>query len=112
MSAPIVWIAIPLVFALVLLLLPREGWITILGALFSLSLAGLAFWLPPDSAQRLGSLSLRIDSNFAFLGRNISLTATDQVIIIIVYAIGAFWFFGTLATGSARRIVPLGLAMA
>ena len=111
MSAPIVWIAAPLVFAVVLYFLPRERWITALGTLFSLALAGLAYWLPPDSAQRLGSLSLRIDSSFALLGRNISLTAADQVIIIIVYGIGAFWFFGTLATGSARRIIPPGLAI-
>ena len=111
MSAPIVWIALPLAFAIILLILPSERWITALGTLFSLSLAWLAFWLPPDSAQRLAGFSLRIDSNFAFLGRSISLTAADQVIIIIVYGIGAFWFFGTLAIGGARRIIPPGLAI-
>ena len=111
MSAPIVWIAVPLVLAVILLWLPDERWITFLGTVISLSLAGLAYWLPPDSAQRLFGLSLRIDSNFAFSGRNISLTAADQVILIIVYGIGAFWFFGTLATGSAKRIIPPGLAI-
>ena len=111
MSAPIVWIAIPLALAVLLLLLPNERLISALGTLFSLSLAGLAYWLPPDSAQRLAGFSLRIDSNFAFLGRSISLTAADQVIIILVYGIGAFWFFGTLASGGAHRIIPAGLAI-
>ena len=111
MSAPVVWIGIPLGLAALLLILPRERWITILGTLVSLSLAGLAYWLPPDTAQRLASFSLKIDSTFSILGRQISLTAADQVIIILVYGIGAFWFFGTLATGNARRIVPLGLAI-
>lgn len=111
MSAPLVWIAIPLGFAAILLFLPRERWITFTGTLVCLALAGLAYWLPPDTAIRIGNLSLKIDSTFAILGRKISLTSADQVIIILVYAIGAFWFFGTLATGYARRIVPLGLAI-
>jgi len=111
MSAPIIWIFAPFVIAFLLIILPRERWITYLGTFFALLLAGLAYWLPPDTAQRLGSISLRIDSTFTILGRTISLTAADQVIIILVYGIGGFWFFGTLAAGNARRIVPLGLAI-
>jgi formate hydrogenlyase subunit 3/multisubunit Na+/H+ antiporter MnhD subunit len=109
MSAPLVWIAAPMVFAAILLFLPRERWITYLGTLFSAFLAFLAFWLPPDSTQRLASFSLRIDSTFGVLGRQISLTVSDQVLLILVYGIATFWFLGTLATGAARRIVPLGL---
>lgn len=109
MSAPVVWIAAPIAFAAILLFLPRERWITYLGTLFSAFLAGLALWLPPDSTQRLANLSLRIDSTFSFFGRQISLTASDQVLLILVYGIAAFWFFGTLASGAARRIVPPGL---
>ncbi len=111
MSAPLVWIAAPLGFAVILYLLPRERWITYLGSLFTLFLTGLAYWLPPDSAQRLGTISIRIDSTLAIFGRKISLNATDQVIIILVYGIGTFWFFGTFATGNARRIIPVSLAI-
>ncbi|HEY3311951.1 MAG TPA: proton-conducting transporter membrane subunit [Anaerolineales bacterium] len=111
MSAPLVWIGIPLVIAALLISLPWERWIAYLGTFLSLSLAGLAYWLPPDSAQRIGTFSFKIDSTFTILGRQVSLTSADQVIIILVYGIGAFWFFGTLATGNARRIVPLGLAI-
>jgi NADH:ubiquinone oxidoreductase subunit 2 (subunit N) len=112
MSAPLVWIVAPLVFALFLLtLVPRERWISYLGTLFLLTLAWLAYWLPPDTVQRFGSISLKIDTTLAIFGRKISLTAADQVILILVYGIGAFWFFGTLATGNARRIVPAGLAI-
>jgi NADH:ubiquinone oxidoreductase subunit 2 (subunit N) len=110
-SAPLVWIAGPLVFAVILLFMPRERWITWLGSLFVLILAGLAIWLPPDSVQKVGSFSLRIDSTFSLLGRQISLTAADQVILILVYGIAAFWFFGTLASGGARQIIPMGLAI-
>jgi formate hydrogenlyase subunit 3/multisubunit Na+/H+ antiporter MnhD subunit len=111
MTAPLVWIISPLVFAAFLLILPRERWITFLGTAFSVLLAGLAYWLPPDSAQRLGSISLRIDSTLSLFGRQISLTSADQTVLILAYSVAAFWFFGTLASGSARRIVPLGLGV-
>ncbi|MCX6069019.1 MAG: hypothetical protein NT121_25275, partial [Chloroflexi bacterium] len=111
MSAPVIWIITPLVFSVILLVLPSKRWITYLGTLFALFLAGLAFWLPPESAQRLGPLSLRIDSTLAVFGRQISLTAADQVILVIVYGMAAFWFFGTLITDGSRRIVSLGLTV-
>src|SRR5258706_294130 len=109
MTAPLIWIAFPLAFAALLVLLPRERWIAYLGTLVSLSLAALAFWLPPDRAQRFGALSLRIDSTLTLFGRQISLTPADQTVLVLIYGIGAFWFFGTLAVGNARRIVPFGL---
>jgi len=111
MSAPLVWIASPLVIGAVLLFLPRERWIAYLGTLTAVVLAGLALWLPPDTAQRLGPFSLRIDSSLSVYGRQISLTSSDQVVLILVYGIAAFWFFGTPASGGARRIVPMGLAI-
>lgn len=111
MNAPLIWIGLPLLLAALLLFLPRDRWITYLGTFFSLSLAGIAFWLPPDTARRLGSLSLKIDSTFPVLGRQFTLGSSDQVVIILVYGIGAFWFFGTFVSGNARRIIPMGLAI-
>lgn len=109
MTAPLIWIVLPLVFGAFLLLLPRERWVASLGTLFSASLSALAFWLPPDTTQRIGPLSLSIESTLNFFGRQISLPASQQVVLVLVYGIGAFWFFGTIAAGHARRIVPFGL---
>ncbi len=111
MTAPLVWIVLPLVFAALLVLLPRERWIAYLGTGFSLALAALAFWLPPDTAQRLGPFSFRIDATLNLYGRQISLTPADQTVLILIYGIGAFWFFGTQGAGSPRRIVPFGMAI-
>jgi formate hydrogenlyase subunit 3/multisubunit Na+/H+ antiporter MnhD subunit len=111
MTAPAIWIIFPLVFAVFLLILPRERWITLLGAAFCLLLAWLAFWLPPDTAQRFGPISVRIDATLRLFGRQISLTSADQTVLILVYSVASFWFFGTLAAGNARRIIPLGLAI-
>lgn len=111
MIAPLIWIVFPLLLAALLMLLPRERWIIYVGTVASIFLAALAFWLPPDTAQRFGPISLRIDSTLNLFGRQISLNATDQTVLVLIYGIGAFWFFGTLAVGNARRIVPLGMAV-
>jgi formate hydrogenlyase subunit 3/multisubunit Na+/H+ antiporter MnhD subunit len=54
---------------------------------------------------------VRIDSTLILFGRQLSLTSADQTMLVLVYGTGAFWFFGTLAAGWARRIVPFGLAV-
>ena len=109
MSAPIIWIIIPFGLALILLILPWQKWAAYLGTFISLFLAGLAYWLPPDSPQKLGSISLKIDPTLTLLGRTISLTNAQQIILIFVYGIGAFWFFGTIALENAKKIAPFGL---
>ena len=111
MNAPIVWIAAPFLAAIILLLIPSEKWISYLGGAFSLFLAVLAYVLPPNSALRIGELSMRMDPGFGIMGRTLSLGNSDQVMLILVYGIGAFWFFGTLASGYSRRIIPIGLAI-
>lgn len=111
MNAPIAWIAAPFLAAIILLFIPSEKWISYIGGTFSLVLAILAYILPPNTAIRLGTISLRMDPGYGIIGRTISLGNSDQVILILVYGIGAFWFFGTLASGYSRRIIPMGLAI-
>lgn len=111
MTAPLVWIGIPLALAVLLFILPRERPISYLGTLFALGLAAIAYWMPPGTAQRVGSLSLRIEPSLSLFGRQLSLDSGDQTILILVYGMAAFWFFGTLAAGRARQVVSLGLVV-
>jgi formate hydrogenlyase subunit 3/multisubunit Na+/H+ antiporter MnhD subunit len=111
MTAPLIWIVFPLLAGFLLLLLPRERLVAYLGVTISALLAALAFWLPSDTVRQLGPLSLRIESTLTLFGRQISLTPAQQLVLVLVYGICAFWFFGTLAAGSARRIVPFGLVV-
>ncbi len=111
MTAPTVWIGIPLALAALLFILPRERLISYLGTLFALGLAAVAYWMPPGTAQRIGSLSLRIEPSLSLFGRQLSLDSGDQTILILVYGMAAFWFFGTLAAGRARQVVSLGLVV-
>jgi NADH-quinone oxidoreductase subunit N len=110
MSAPIVWVGIPLLIGALLLLIPRERLVAWLGGLVSTALAVLALLVPTDTALNVfGFFSLRIDSTLTLLGRQISLTPASQIVLVLVYATGAFWFFGALAAANARRLVPFGL---
>lgn len=111
MSAPLIWIAIPLLVGFLLLLISNERLVAYLGAGLALALAVLAFWLPPDTIRQIGPLTLRIESTLELAGRQISLPATQQIVLVLVYGIGAFWFFGTLAAEHARRIVPFGMVV-
>ncbi len=111
MTAPLIWIVFPLLVGILLLLVPHERWVAYLGTAVSAFLAALAFWLPPDTTQQIGPVSLYIASTLTLLGRQLSLTPAQQIVLVLVYGIGAFWFFGAQATGNARRVVPFGLVV-
>ncbi len=112
MSAPLIWVAIPLGLAAIFLLFRSERWLAWLGGISAAVLCGLAYWLPVDTAVQMGAVSFRIDSTFTILGRQFSLPASDQTLIVLIYGAAAFWFLGSLAGGGWQRsIVPLGMAI-
>jgi NADH-quinone oxidoreductase subunit N len=110
MNAPLIWIGLPFALGALLVLIPRDRLVAWLGGSISLGLAVLALLVPTDTALDVfGFLFLRIDSSLSLLGRQVSLPPATQIVLVLVYALGAFWFFGTLAVGNARRITPSGL---
>jgi NADH-quinone oxidoreductase subunit N len=109
-SAPLIWIGLPFALGLLLLLVPRDHWAAWLGGIFAALLSLLALLAPTDTALNVfGLFSLRIDSTLSLLGRQVSLTPAAQIVLVLVYGIGAFWIFGGLAVGNARRLAALGL---
>jgi len=113
MSAPLLWIALPLGAAFLLLFISNERLTAALGGSLCLVLAALALLFPTDTAQRVffGLFSIRIDSTLTLMGRQIQLTPANQIILALAYGLGAFWFFGALALKTNRRLVPLGIAV-
>jgi len=69
MSAPIIWILIPIVFGGLLLFINNQRALSILGGGFAVSLALIAQFVPIEQAMGIGSFSLKIDSSLAVLGR-------------------------------------------
>ncbi len=111
MIAAYLWIFLPLGIAALLWLVRSDRWSAVMGSLFSLMLAGAAAWLPINAPIALGPLAFRIEAGFNILGRRLVIDPSDQPLLVLIYGMVAFWLFGTLAVGNARRLVPLGLAM-
>ncbi len=109
MSAPVIWLGIPVVAAVLFWAIRSERWTAILGGSLALILSILAAVIPIDQAILLGNISIRIASTFEILGRRFILSSSDQVILVLIYGIISFWFFGSFVIKFAHRLVPLGL---
>ncbi|MEJ5225419.1 MAG: proton-conducting transporter membrane subunit, partial [Anaerolineales bacterium] len=111
MIAAYLWIFAPLVVAGLLLLVRNDRWSAVLGSLASLLLAGAAARLPVNAPIAFGPLAFRIEAGLTILGRRLVIEPSDQPLLVLIYGMLAFWLFGTLAVGNARRLAPFGLAI-
>ena len=109
MSAPVIWILLPLAVATVMSLINNQRLLSILGGSTAVALAALAQFVPMEEAMRIGPLSLKINSSLEFLGRSLQLRPAEGHLLALVYSTAALWLFGAEAANVARRIVPLGM---
>ncbi len=113
MNAPLIWVVLPLGFAVILWLLRwREGWVTRLGVGLCLLLALLAWVLPIDTGIRLFGRRWEIESALALAGRQLVVQNNDRPLLVFFYLIAAFWFGGSREARAHRFMVPYGLAVA
>ncbi len=111
MSAPLLWIVLPLVGSVILFFLPQPRPAGIAGGIIAAVLAVIALLVPIDVALLLGQISFKISSSVQVLGRSFVLGAADGSVLAIIYGLAAMWFFGTEAAGMPGRFVSLGLAI-
>ncbi len=109
MSAPLVWILIPILIGGFTLVLLGERVIALTGGVVCASLAAIALIVPIDEALRFGPLSIKISSSASFLGRSLVLPPTEAPLLAVIFGLCALWFFGAEAAGVARQLIPLGL---
>ncbi len=109
MSAPFLWIILPIVFGIFSIMLVNEHATAVGRRHRRARLAGLALFLPIDEALKLGPLSLKVAASVSFLGRSLALPPATAPLLAVVFGICALWFFGAEAAGVARRLIPLGL---
>jgi formate hydrogenlyase subunit 3/multisubunit Na+/H+ antiporter MnhD subunit len=108
MSAPVIWLGIPAIASLILWAIRSERWTAILGGSLALILSLLAIAIPIDQAILFGNLSIRIDPVLEIFGRRFIISESDQMILVLIYGILAFWFFSAGVARIAHRLVPLG----
>lgn len=111
MSAPVLWIVLPVLLALFSLTVGSRRAMAITGGIAGLALAGIALVLPIDEALRIGPLSLKIASSAFFLGRSLVLSPAEAPLLVVIYGLCAFWFFASEAAGVADRLIPFGLVV-
>ena len=109
MSAPLLWIILPAVFAIAGLLVRNQRVLSILGGSLATMLALTALIVPIDQAMQIGSISLKIAPAIQILGRRLILHPADGALLAILYGLVAMWFFGGEVTGTANRLIPFGL---
>jgi len=112
MSAPVIWIGIPLVFSLgVILLRIRQPLANYLLMGLSALLALVALVMPINTIVDFGLFSVEISSTLDFFGRKFVLDASDGYLLILIYSLALFWFVGGFIIGSNPNFIPLGLGI-
>jgi len=109
MNAPIIWIVFPALVAFLLFTIRNQRALSIIGGTLTALLALAAQFIPIEEAFKLGTLSIKIDSSMAVLGRVLQIRPTEGSLLAIIYGVTALWFFGAEASKTAPRIVPFGL---
>ncbi len=97
MSAPILWIIIPLGVGVILWVLRRRRWLASgVAAGLSAILAILAAVLPIGEVIRIGGTQIELAESLFVLGRSFILTNNERPFLVVVFATCAVWFVGGL----------------
>ncbi|HEY5984171.1 MAG TPA: hypothetical protein VIU38_11940 [Anaerolineales bacterium] len=111
MSAPALWIGIPLTMGAVSFLLLSDRTVARAGGITCLMLALIALIIPIDEALLVGPLSIKIASTASLLGRSLVIPAGESALLVMLFGLCSMWFFGSEAAGVARQLVPAGLVI-
>ena len=109
MSAPVIWVMLPIIIGTFLLLLRNERSVAMIGGALASLLALIALIIPIDQALLLGPISFKMSAGIQFFGRSLKFDPVDGPLLAILYSLAALWFFGAEAAGVARRLVPIGM---
>jgi len=112
-SAPLIWIILPLAISAILLaLLKYDRVIRWMGLLTSGLLSLIAFFQPVGSVLQIGGISIDFTSSFYIFGRSFSLDNSDRFVILIVYMTIFFFLLLMDREFVPTKFVPLSFAIA
>lgn len=109
MSAPLLWIGLPLVAGAAIFFLSNEKTSAYAAGGLAALLSLIALFIPIDTALLLGSFSLKISPAIGVFGRSFEFSAADGPLLVVIYGVSAIWFLGSESTGAAHRFSSLGL---
>jgi formate hydrogenlyase subunit 3/multisubunit Na+/H+ antiporter MnhD subunit len=113
MSAPLLWIILPGLFAVILLLFSRWFLLnTVLAALVSFILFGAGVLIPVGSEISIGSFIFVVQSSMTILGREILIQQANLPEVTIIYFGMGLWILGGYPIRLARVFPALALGTA
>ncbi|MEN4011052.1 MAG: proton-conducting transporter membrane subunit [Bellilinea sp.] len=112
MSAPVIWIVLPLIAGIVLWFLRQNRILSVgLAVFLTAALALLAAFFPIGEPVRLGGLRLELTESLVLLGRRFVLSNNERSFLTLIYGAGAAWFIGAFGIWVHRFFVPFALAV-
>lgn len=107
MSTPILYIALPVISALILFLFRQKAKLLIaysmtLYALLSL----LAYFHNFGDVLKIGSISIELNSTLSVLGREFILSNADRFFLIIISLSSLIWLGGLRPSGLSVNVIP------
>jgi NADH-quinone oxidoreductase subunit N len=112
MSAPVIWIILPILAGIGLWFTQQKRVLTsavAIGLCLLLSLA--AIFQNIGSALRIGPLSITIQSTMPILGRSFIIENSDRIFLGFIYISLAFWFLGAYFADAPTKFIPLSLVV-
>jgi len=111
-SAPFLWLVLPVIVALTTLLLRYQRvLVTVIAVGAALFLAWAAWQLPIDQPLELGPLTLKLSDTLTVLGRNFTLADSERPFLALMYFGTACWLWGAYFARPGHLFVPISLAV-
>lgn len=112
MSSALIWIIIPGVSGITLYFFRRWYRTTVAIGTFIMLLLAVAAWkLPINQLIRLGPWSVTIQESMEVLGRQFTLSPSQQPLLVMIFILMAFWFAVVFVADSGSMYVPLGMVV-
>ena len=109
MSAPVLWILLPLVLGVILLVFRDQRALALISGFFCVFLALAAFLLPINETITIRKITFELSPSLQVLGRSFNLVNSDRSWLVLIFISAAFWFMASATISVARTLVPLGL---
>jgi NADH-quinone oxidoreductase subunit N len=112
MNAIFIWVFLPALFSIFLLFLRNKAiLVAVLGTIFTILLAILAWGMPVEETIRIGPWFVTFSDTYAILGRQFTLAVLDRPALLILYMGVALWYGAVPVAKPGRLFVPLSLGM-
>lgn len=112
MSAPVIWIGLPLVLAGVLFLLRELRFGVFISGFLLSSWFWISAWLfPIGEVINLGGRTYLLNESFSILGREFILLDADRGLLVLVYFALMVWIIGSWFAQPGNAFVPFAFSL-